>query len=77
MISGYQIPYKSEKLIKTERPLSVQVRVTGVEEDIQCDRTKTVKNNGPYVRLSVRLYLCPASLLLLLLFIRDSKDPGG
>jgi len=46
VISGYQLPYKSEKLLKTERALSVQIRVTGVDEDIQCDRTKTVKNNG-------------------------------
>ena len=49
MISGYQLPYKSEKLLKTERALSVQVRLTGIDDDAQCDRTKTVKNNGASV----------------------------
>jgi len=47
VISGFQLPYKSEKLLKTDRALSVQVRLTGVDDDVQCDRTKTVKNNGP------------------------------
>jgi len=46
VISGFQLPYKSEKVLKTERALSVQVRVMGIDDDIQTDRTKVVKNNG-------------------------------
>jgi len=45
-LSGHQIPYKSDKMIKSERSLLVQVRVSGVDTDNQVVRTKTVKNNG-------------------------------
>jgi len=33
-------------MIKSERSLLVQVRVSGVEADCHVVRTKTVKNNG-------------------------------
>ena len=33
-------------MIKSERSLLVQVRVSGVDTDNQVVRTKTVKNNG-------------------------------
>ena len=46
VICGYQLPYKSEKMLKGERSLSVQVRVIGVDDDVQSDRTRVVKNNG-------------------------------
>jgi len=55
VISGYQLPYKNEKLVKAERALSVQVRVVGVEDDAQCDRTKIVKNNGLLLSPSLSL----------------------
>ena len=46
VISGHQLPYKSESNVKKERDVSVQVRIAGVEVDTQRDRTKTIKNNG-------------------------------
>ena len=45
-LSGHQIPYKSDKMIKSERNLFLQIRVSGVELDNQLIRTKIVKNNG-------------------------------
>ena len=48
MISGFQLPYKSEKQLKADRVLSVQVRVGGVDDDVQSDRTRIVKNNGTW-----------------------------
>jgi len=48
VISAYQVPYKNEKSLKSERSLTVQVKIVGVEADVQCSRTKTVKNNGMF-----------------------------
>ena len=45
-MSGYQIPFNSEKSVKSDRSLSVQIRVTGVDADVQKEKTKSVKNNG-------------------------------
>ncbi len=46
VISGHQLPYSSEKQLKTDRRLYVQIKVTGVESDEQKNKTKIVKNNG-------------------------------
>jgi len=62
VISGFQLPYKSEKVLKAERALSVQVRVIGIDDDIQSDRTKLVKNNGQLVVLSSLVALCAISI---------------
>ena len=44
---GYQIPYKSDKLIKTDRSLTVQVRTAGgVEANNQTLKTSSVRSNG-------------------------------
>lgn len=46
IISGHQLPYKSESSLKSERNLYVQVRISGVEKDNHKEKTKNVKNNG-------------------------------
>jgi hypothetical protein len=45
-LHGHQIPYKADKVIKSERSLLVQVKVVGVEADNHVLRTRPVKNNG-------------------------------
>ena len=42
------MPYKSDRMIRSERSLLVQVRVSGVEADSQLVRTNAVRNNGKY-----------------------------
>ena len=46
IISGHQLPYKSDSNVKNKRDVSVQIRIAGVEADVQRERTKTIKNNG-------------------------------
>ena len=50
IISGHQLPYKSESSLKSERNLYVQVRLSGVDKDNQKEKTKNVKNNGKMTR---------------------------
>lgn len=47
IIYGHQIPYKSDKLIKTDRSLTVHVRTAGgVEANYQTLKTSSVRSNG-------------------------------
>ena len=46
VISGHQLPFRSEGSVRGRRELSVQVRVCGVDADVQHARTKSVRNNG-------------------------------
>jgi hypothetical protein len=46
VIGAHQVPYKNEKILKSERQLTVQIRIHGVDNDIQLSRTKSVKNSG-------------------------------
>ncbi len=46
VITGHQLPYSSEKQLKADRRLYVQLKVTGVECDDQKNKTRIVKNNG-------------------------------
>ena len=55
VISGHQLPYSSEKQLKTDRRLYVQIKVTGVESDEQKNKTKIVKNNGNVLLILVIL----------------------
>ena len=54
-LSGHQIPYKCDRVIRSERSLLVQVRASGVEADNQVVRTRTTKNNGKLLPLLCRL----------------------
>ena len=57
MMSGHQLPYTSEKQLKAERRLYVQIKLSGVEQDEQKEKTKAVKNNGQYKTHVVTLAL--------------------
>ena len=46
MMNGHQLPYTNEKQLKAERRLYVQIKLSGVEQDEQKEKTKAVKNNG-------------------------------
>ena len=57
VISGNQIPYKSESNIRKDRELHVLVRVAGVEADNQKEKSKTVKSNGTVLHLiTIKVY---------------------
>ena len=45
-IRGYQIPYKSDRAVKSDRSILVQVKTVGIEADDQLQRTTAIKNNG-------------------------------
>ena len=51
VISGHQLPYKSDSSVKKERELSIHIRVAGVEADTFKAKTKAVKNNGIFLDL--------------------------
>lgn len=46
VISGLQLPYKTEEKTKSERNLHVQIKIAGVDADNKKEKTKSMKNNG-------------------------------